>query len=174
MAVHHNSLAKLDSYPQQKEWQQRRLELLAPQQKVRQEQKRKEVVRYALAAMAVFAYALVYMVLEANIGVLGAEIINLQGQIAEQENDSLRAEYEIGSLSSLDRIESYAQLHLGMVYPDINSVQYLSPAIAQNIETEIMSVQAAQNEPPAEIENTNLIAAWSDMFGNYFSALAAE
>lgn len=185
MTAGRNAFAEQHDYQhaQQEAWQRARLELLQPQHKQRLNQRRQELAVYMLAALAIFVCALAYMVLEAKIGAAGHEVNSIQAQIAEVNNLALRTEYEIGSLSSLARVESYAKLRLGMVYPDINAVQYLHPATTDNIAAALALLEEEAQQPAAatlevsegesESESeSGMFGAWSVMIEQYFSGLA--
>lgn len=162
-------------------WHRQRLELLKPQQRQRRAARRREVLSYCLLAILLFCAALLYMYFEARINVFGRELNDLQIQIAETQKSALRMELEIGNLSSLSRVENYATLHLGMVYPDAKSVQYLSQQASAQFNADMAALVAEAEAPespvPAEEEKQYpLFAAWTELIGHYFSgaALAVE
>jgi len=158
-------------------WQQRRLELLKPQQRQRTAHRRREALSYGLLAVLLFCAALAYMYLEARINVAGREVNSLQSQVAETHKLALISELEIGNLSSLSRVESYARMQLGMVYPDVKSVHYLNHRVSMQLAADL---QALGEEAPAETvvaeERRPLFAAWAELLSGYLggTALAVE
>ena len=159
-------------YPHHKKWQQKRLELLRPEQEQRLTKRRWEVVPFVLLVVLVFTAAFAYVWMDAKIGVLGREINHIDMQITEAHTLSMRAEMEIGSLSALSRVESYAKLHLDMVYPDIRAVQYLDQQVSSLLATELSSLTENEAEPEAEPERHPLLAAWTELISGYFSGTA--
>jgi cell division protein FtsL len=157
-------------------WRQKRLELLQPEQEQRLSKRRWEAAPFVLLAMLVLTAAFAYMCLDAQIGLAGREINNLQVQIKEEEALGMRTEVEIGSLSSLARIESYAQLHLGMVYPDIKAVYYLDQQVSNMLTAELIALAEAVPEPELAAEQRPMLAVWTEALKNYISgtALAVE
>jgi len=155
-------------------WQQKRLELLQPEEKQRLAKRRWEAAPVVLLVALVFTAAFAYMYLDAKIGVAGREINALETQIQERQTLSLRAELEIGVLSSLARIESYAKLHLGMVYPDIGAVQYLDQRVSNKLTAELaaLAAKAPEPEPAPEAKRRPLLTAWTELFNGYFSGRA--
>lgn len=161
-------------------WQQARLELLKPQQKQRRAKRRREALAYGFLGLLLFSLAFAYMFLESRINVAGREVNDLQVQIDETNKLALRTELEIGNLSSLSRIESYATLHLGMVYPNVKSVQYLSQQVSAQLNADLLALtvtaQEEEEKSAPEEERYPLFVAWSELIGHYFTgtALAVE
>lgn len=157
-------------------WRQKRLELLRPEEEQRLSKRRWEAVPFVLLSALLLAAAFAYMCLDAKIGVAGREINALQAQIKEEKGLAMRTELEIGVLSSLARIESYAQLHLGMVYPDIKAVYYLDQQISNRLAAELKALVAETPEPEVKEERRTLLATWTKLISNYSSgaALAVE
>ena len=155
-------------------WQRKRLELLRPELDQRLAKRRWEAVPFVLLVLLVFGAAFAYMCLDAKIGVAGREINNMEVQIAEKQTLTLRTELEIGRLSSLNRIESYAILHLGMIYPDIGAVQYLDQQVSSMLAAELAALSDKAQEPEAapETEKHPLLAAWTKLVNSYFSGTA--
>jgi len=160
--------------PATEEWQRRRLELLRPEQEQRLARRRWEAVPYVLLVALILVFAFAYMCLDAQIGLAGRQINDLDAQTAQMQTQSLRTEVEIGNLSSLSRIESYAKLHLNMVYPDIQAVQYLDQRVSQQLAVELSGVKAAAPVPAAEPapQYHPLLAAWAELIDYYFSGTA--
>jgi cell division protein FtsL len=138
--------------PRDAAWRRRRLELLKPEQEQRLAKRRWEAAPYVLLVAMIFVAAFAYMCLDAKIGLAGREINALNTQIKENQTLARRAELDIGSLSSLARIESYAKLHLNMVYPDIGAVHYLDQHVSSRLAAELAALEAIEAEaaPPAE------------------------
>ena len=114
--------------------------------KAREEAKRKGIVRLSLGAAAVMICLLGMTFMSAKICNLGVEINSLKSQIEDTQVMTARAELQLGELSSLERIESYAVANLGMVYPSADYVYFLSAASTQTVaETETL-VAAIEEE----------------------------
>ena len=144
--------------PSDAAWRRQRLELLRPEQEQRLTKRRWEAVPFVLLVAMVFAAAFAYMYLDAKIGLAGREINDLEAQIKESQTLAMRTELEIGSLSSLSRIESYAKLHLGMVYPDIGAVQYLDQHVSSRLAAEMTALTAEEPAPATAAEQRPLLA----------------
>jgi cell division protein FtsL len=155
-------------------WRQKRLELLQPEEKQRLAKRRWEAAPFVFLVALVFAAAFAYMYLDAKIGVAGLEINDLETQIQEKQTLTLRTELEIGVLSSLARVESYAKLHLGMVYPDIGAVQYLDQQVSNMLAAELAALAAEAPEPAPEPEAKRrpLLTAWAELISSYFFGAA--
>ena len=132
--------------PHDMEWQRKRWELLQPEQEQRLARRRWDAAPYVLLLAMMFSAAFAYMCLDAKIGEAGREINALHSQIKESQTLAQRTELEIGSLSSLARIESYAKLHLNMVYPDIGAVQYLNQQASSKLASELAALAAKEPE----------------------------
>jgi cell division protein FtsL len=154
------------------QWRRKRLELLKPGQEQRLAKRRWEAVPFALLVVLVFAVAFAYMCLDAKIGMSGREINDLEAQIKETQTLSRRTELEIGTLSSLARIESYAKLHLNMVYPDIGAVQYLDQQVSVQLAAQLAALVAEEPPEEPEAERHPLLAAWAELLSGYFSDTA--
>ncbi|MCL1974576.1 MAG: hypothetical protein FWG61_00270 [Firmicutes bacterium] len=158
--------------PQTLQWQRRRLELLQPEQEQRMAKRRWETVPYVLLVALIFIFAFAYMCLDAKIGVAGLKINDLEAQIKEQQTLSLRTELEIGVLSSLSRIENYAKLHLGMVYPDIGAVHYLDQQVSNMLAEELAVLAEAEPPTEQEVQETPLLKVWAELVNKYVSGAA--
>lgn len=173
MAMSERALA-YQAYEQAQSQELRSLRVLSGEAaRERANTKRKDVVKLVLSIVAVLVYLLGVTFMESKIGDAGAEINSLKRQIAETETASLRADLEIGELSSLDRIESYAVANLGMAVTDANSVYYLSPESSLMIATGQQQLAVAETEPEAEEQPwlQSMAAAIRNYFRN--TALAA-
>ncbi|MCL2495979.1 MAG: hypothetical protein FWF04_01005 [Clostridiales bacterium] len=154
-------------------WKQTRLELLKPQQRQRKARRRLEVLSYGLLAVLLFCLALTYMYLEAQINVAGREVNTLQKQVAETRKLSLISELEIGNLSSLSRVESYAKMQLGMVYPDVKSVHYLDHQVSVQLAADLQALtEEASAENIVAEEQQNLFKAWMELISGYLGDIA--
>jgi cell division protein FtsL len=153
-------------------WQQRRLELLQPEQEQRLAKRRWDVIPILLLVALVFAAAFAYIGLDAKIGVAGREINDINAQVKENYMLAQRTELEIGTLSSLSRIESYAKLHLDMVYPDIGAVQYLDQRVSTLLAAELAALTPPQAEPEPEAQRPSILAVLAELL-NGSSAGAA-
>lgn len=164
-------------------WQKQRMELLKPQQQVRTVRRRHEAVSYLLLALVIFSAAFAYVFLNGQIHVAAREVTRLEAQIAEIENNSKRTELAIGELGSLAQVEEYATSHLGMVYPELTSIQYLDQQVSYQIATDLAALApaetiqpeeaAAEQAPvPEEQEASPVFAAWAELFGQYFAGTA--
>jgi cell division protein FtsL len=140
--------------------------LLRPEQEQRLAKRRWEAVPYALLVLMVFIAAFAYMCLDAKIGVAGREINDLEAQIKENQTMAMRTELEIGNLSSLSRVESYAKLHLNMVYPDIGAVQYLDQQASGWLATELAALVAEAPVPEPEPVRHPIIEALKKLINN--------
>jgi cell division protein FtsL len=145
--------------PSDAAWRRQRLELLRPEQEQRLAKRRWEAVPYVLLVVMVFAAAFAYMCLDAKIGVAGREINGLEAQIKDNQTLAMRTELEIGNLSALSRVESYAQQNLDMVYPDIGAVQYLDQQVSARLAAELAALAAEAAEPTPEPVHHPLIEA---------------
>ena len=153
-------------------WRRQRLELLRPQQEQRLSKRRWEAASLVLLVALVFAAAFAYMCLDAKIGVAGREINDLDTQIMDAQTLSQRTELEIGALSSLSRIESYAELHLNMVYPDIGAIQYLDPRVNDMLAAELAALAATEPEADPEKERSPVLAAVMELIKGLLSGKA--
>ena len=153
-------------------WRQKRLELLKPEQKQRLAKRRWEVAPFIMLVALVFFAAFAYMCLDAKIGGAGLEINELDARIREKQTLSQRTELEISSLSSLARIESYAKLHLNMVYPDIGAVQYLDPNISKMLAADMAVLAEQAPAAPAPEEGRPLLETLRELVGRYFPGIA--
>lgn len=139
--------------------------------------RRSDYVKLTLAVIAVLVYLLGVTFMESKIGDAGAEINNLKEQIARTENDSLMADLEIGELSSLERIESYAVSDLGMVPTDANSIYYLNKESSMMIAMGEQQLAAAAAEaPPPEEQQYPFWQSVGSLIKDYLggTALAAD
>ncbi|MCL1905838.1 MAG: hypothetical protein FWG06_02385 [Clostridiales bacterium] len=157
-------------------WRRQRLELLRPEQEQRLSKRRWEALPFALLTTVVLAAAFAYMCMDAQIGLAGREINDIQAQIKEEQAMTMRTELEIGSLSSLSRVESYAQLHLGMVYPDIKAVHYLDQQVSNMLAANMAALQAKEPDIEPKPERRTFTAALVELINRCFSgtALAVE
>jgi cell division protein FtsL len=154
--------------PDDIKWQQKRLELLRPEQEQRLAKRRWEAVPYILVSALLLAAVFAYMCLDAKIGQAGREINGLDTLIKENQILSQRTELEIGSLSSLARIESYAKLHLSMVYPDVGAMLYLDPIVSKMLATELAVLAEQIPAPPPKVQRRPL---W-ELLRSYLSGTA--
>ncbi|MCL1816954.1 MAG: hypothetical protein FWG43_05070 [Clostridiales bacterium] len=177
-----------DNVPDE-QWRKKRLELLRPAEEQRHAKRRWETLPYVAIVVLLFTVAFAYIYFDAKIGEAGREINRLDTLAVEEYNMAQRTELEIGTLSSLTRIESYAKLHLNMVYPDIGAVQYLDqrvsgwladqlsilaedkPKLAEEAITatklELEPEPETVAKPQAEQEHHPLITAWIELIGGH-------
>lgn len=87
---------------------------------------RQDKVILVTSIICLFVLAFIYLYLSAQIGLASKEIASLKGKIIDMENSTARAELAYCELNSLARIENYAIENLNMVYPDSESIYYLS------------------------------------------------
>ena len=146
--------------------------------RARADAKRIDSVKLALGVIAVLVYLLSLTFVEAKISNTGAQINDLNAAIADTQNDSAIMDLNIGSLASLDRIETYATTYLGMTYPNADSVYFLdvesSLAIASG-ETDL-ALAESNNVESAEETKYPLWEIALDSISDFFrgTALAAE
>lgn len=150
-------------------WQKTRLELLEPEQQQRRAKRRSEAAPFVLMVLLIFFVAFAYMCLDAKIGMAGFMINDLDSQIEELQTLSLRTELEIGVLSSLARIESYAKLHLGMIYPDIGAVHYMDQQVSNMLAVQlaVLAVDDAGPEMEPEVAPRPVLAVWAEAMRSY-------
>ena len=127
-----------------------------------------------LSVLVLFVLALGYIFLEARISNCGLEIDDLKVRIAAAERSNERHSLNIATLASMDRVEPYAMLNLGMVYPqqqDIAYMHYNSGAF------QVAAVPIEQESPPAlsDIPKTPMdylnpiLQTLEQLFNDYFS-----
>ncbi len=123
-----------------------------------------EKMLVAFLGVIIFCSALAYIVLQAQISTAGYQIHELQRSIDDTEVQSQRLELEIGELGSLGQIETYATMQLGMVYPDVENIDYIDSdlklQVAENLadDKEVSDVQV-QSEYPLWDSIGNLISS---------------
>ncbi len=106
----------------------------------------KEKVMVAFLGVIIFASALVYIVLQAQISTAGYQMHELQGNIDDMAVQSQRLELEIGELSSLAKIENYAETKLSMVYPDVSNIDYIDSDLKVKVAQEIEADKNTSNK----------------------------
>ena len=150
---------------------QRRMEVLpggkiAPANLIRQDK-----VILVMSVLCLFILAFVYLYLAAQIGLASKEIASIKLQIVNMDNNTARAELAYCELNSLSRIESYAMENLNMVYPDSESIYYLSEENSTIIAQGLDSLLKADMVVPAEEEVAVDNSWWqslSTMFEDHF------
>ncbi|MCL2678260.1 MAG: hypothetical protein FWE85_04315 [Clostridiales bacterium] len=77
------------------------------------------------SVLVIFALAFCYTFMETRIFNCGLEINRLNAEAAAIEKENDRQSLNVISLASLERIEPYARLNLGMVFPDQKDIAYV-------------------------------------------------
>ncbi|MCL2816792.1 MAG: hypothetical protein FWD39_00195 [Clostridiales bacterium] len=116
------------------------------------------------AALAVFALAFCYTFLETKIFGCGLEISNIKTELAAIEKNNEIMALNTVQLSSLDRIEPYAKLNLGMVFPSQSNIVYANfggAATAAGPAPDDGALQAAGN-------SNSFLQALERLFGRLF------
>ena len=166
------------SYEEAQSFEQRRLRVLDGRAvREKHNARRADIVKITLAVTALMVYLLAVTMMEAKIGNLVGQINGLKEDIADMTNASLRADLEIGELSSLERIEEYATAELGMIRPGVEDIHYLNGESSQRIlagqeQTNQIStaepVEAAATEP----EDSTFLQSMGMMLKGYWSGQA--
>ncbi|MBR6823706.1 MAG: hypothetical protein IKC76_02420 [Firmicutes bacterium] len=149
----------------------------APERDLHHERALHERVTFALMIVAVLMAAFLYIFMEARIGTAALEVQSLQDQIGEVQVLSSHVEIEIGALSSRARIEAYAMENLGMVYSDMQNIDYLSEDISRQVTAALAAEQApAADVVVADIGRPGLWHSLAELIGGYFGdeAMAAS
>lgn len=114
------------AYEAAQSYEERKLRVLdGSAAKARADARRFDSVRLALGVIAILVYLLGVAFVEAKITTAGVEVNQLKADIAATEAEIAKADLTIGAKASLERIESYAALNLGMVYPEAGNVHFL-------------------------------------------------
>jgi len=163
------------NYEQAQSFEQQRIRVLdGSQAKAREDARRGRIVRTVLTGTAVFLCLLTMAFMSAKICGIGVEINNMKDQIAAMETDTLRAEMDLGELSSLSRIESYAINNLGMVYPGAENIHIMdeesSMAIARG---EQALAASASDAVTAENQKTDIWTKIGIGIANFFTGKAS-
>lgn len=83
-----------------------------------------------------------------------AEIIQVKSEISDLQNANERLKLEIAKLKSLDRIEMIARTELGMVQPELSSIQYIAFEDRQGKNLAVaFSPTEEDNKEKAEVNN---------------------
>lgn len=128
-----------------------------------------ERVTFALMIVAVLMAAFLYIFMEARIGTAALEVQDIQHQISEVQVQSSHVEIEIGALSSRARIEAYAMDNLGMVYSDMQNIDYLSEDISRQVTAALAAEAApAADVAVAEVGQPGLWQTIASLIGGYF------
>lgn len=133
----------------------------------------KERASAIMISLCVFAMALIFCILEAKIGICGYTIIETKSEIEAVQNRTKRLELEIADLASLSRVEEYARVKLGMVYPDTTKIAYID---YKPLEVATSLDRAEEEEGPVTIifHDTNtsvnkVLQGLYDLVGGHFS-----
>lgn len=166
------------AYENTQSYELRKLQVLdGSAARARADAKRIDAVKLAIGVIAVLVYFLSLAFMEAKITTAGAQLNELQATIAETDNNTKIIDLQIGSLASLSRVEQYAQEHLGMVYPEADTIYFLDKESSLNIALGHAKLEnvVAETSPAAE-ETHPLWEAARTALNNFFgaTALAAE
>lgn len=107
------------------------------------------------SVLVIFSLAFCYTFIEAKILGCAKDINTMKNEIASVERNNERMAVDALSLASLERVETYAKLNLGMVFPDQNKIAYMDfggvgAAMASLLEDEVLSLLAGASGKPAE------------------------
>lgn len=141
------------AYEEAQSFEQRRLRVLdGSAAREKRNAHRADVIKIGLVLIAIMVYLLSVTMMEAKIGNMVSRINGLQRDIEDTANASLRADLQIGELSSLDRIETYAVSYLGMVSPGMDDIHCLNGESSQRILAGQQEASMAQQDAPAAEE----------------------
>ncbi len=163
------------SYGEEAYYEQRRLRVLSGSAaREKANARRIDLVKVTLALCAVLIYFLAVTFMAGQINLVSSEINQIKSQIADTENETRKAELEIGQLSSLNRIEDYAVARLDMVVPPADQAYYLgeeaSIAIAQA--NSAVQVAGTEAEDPLSQPEEGFFRSVGALFADYFSGTA--
>lgn len=162
------------AYQEEEYFEQRRLRVLTgAAAKEKANTRRSDVVKIALAAFSVLVYFLMSAFIEGQINLVNAEINTLKNDIAEMENEALKADLTIGELSSLERIEEYAIANLGMIAPASCETYYLNEESSVAVARAQAGMPApAAAEPVQTAEESTFLHSVTAMIAGYFNGTA--
>ncbi len=161
------------AYERAQEFERREIRVLdGKQAKARENKRRADIAKIAVAASAVLLYLLAVTFMSAQVCSVGVEINQLQAAISETNNMTARAELELGQLASLDRVEAYVADNLAMVRPTASDVYILDEQSSLAIAMGQQQLANSQNTAMAEVEDSGF---WSSVSSFLFgTAKAAE
>ena len=162
------------SYEEAQSFEQRRLRVLDGRAvREKHSARRADIVKITLAVTALMVYLLAVTMMEAKIGNLVGQINGLKEDIADMTNASLRADLELGELSSLERIEA----ELGMIRPGVEDIHYLNGESSQRIlagqeQTNQISTAEPVEAAATESEDSTFLQSMGMMLKGYWSGQA--
>jgi cell division protein FtsL len=161
------------AYQQAEEFERRKIRVLDGRQaKLREDKKRADMVKVALAASAILFYLLAVTFMSAQVCSVGVEINELKAAIGETQIMTARAELELGQLTSLERVELYVAENLDMVYPTAGDIYFLDEQSSMAIAMEREQLQLQQSMQKGGMDEPGIWQAVSEFF--FGTAKAAE
>ncbi|MGI6066989.1 MAG: septum formation initiator family protein [Bacillota bacterium] len=118
------------------------------------------------------AVGLLFTATQAMVTERSAKITQIKTEITDLQNANERLKLEIARLKSLDRIEMIAMTELGMVQPELSSIQFIAVDDRQEENSQVaFSPTAVNNNGKVEVKNGEkmhpALQAVSQMVTNY-------
>lgn len=126
----------------------------SPRVKVKKANPLKQKMVIVSCVIVAFVVALLFAATHTKLTMNGARINQLKTEISSLQNTNERLKLEIATLNSPGRIETIAMDELGMVQPEITTIQYIA-CEEEAMDEEVQGVIASEPEANAKIQVQN-------------------
>ena len=133
---------------------------------------RQDRVVSTMVVICLLVSAFIYLNLIAQTVGVNRQLSNAERKIEEIQNQTLRAEWELGQMASLARIEEYASENLNMIYPSADDIYYLSEQTSRAIAEATQGLNGDTKDAEAETQAAADHPFWQSiatMLGEFFA-----